>query len=452
MPNEEKCSTGIEALDKILKGGFFRGSTTLLSGHPGVGKTTFAAQFIYDGLLKGENGVYVSFVENKKEFYRHMNMFNMNFSGFEQNKKFVFIEAAPPPTIADLESFISSIFEIVYKHQAKRLVVDSVSPLLAFTDVYKARILLHNTLIKPLKNLGVTMLFIIDLPYGKEDSGYGFEEFLADNVLKMLIKEEKGRLKRYLILSKIRESPVIRIAYEFIIHKNGIKLLIPRETYLIGSYSLKRVSTGVLELDNMLGGGVTQGSVTLISGQSGVGKTILAMLFAVNGALKNEKVVFMSLEESEEQILTLMKSFNINIEKVRDNLRIVSVITRLLTPVAMYAYIEDLVTEEKPNRFIIDGLDSLEKTFREEEYLEFARSVITLFKEKGITAYITSLKNIMEKELTGISTLSDNIIALWFEKEENKLVRKLAVIKTRGSIHDCKIKTVRFEPGKMLLL
>ena len=452
MPNEEKCSTGIKALDKILKGGFFRGSTTLLSGHPGVGKTTFAAQFIYDGLLKGENGVYVSFVENKKEFYRHMNMFNMNFSGFEQNKKFVFIEAAPPPTIADLESFISSIFEIVYKHQAKRLVVDSVSPLLAFTDVYKARILLHNTLIKPLKNLGVTMLFIIDLPYGKEDSGYGFEEFLADNVLKMLIKEEKGRLKRYLILSKIRESPVIRIAYEFIIHKNGIKLLIPRETYLIGSYSLKRVSTGVLELDNMLGGGVTQGSVTLISGQSGVGKTILAMLFAVNGALKNEKVVFMSLEESEEQILTLMKSFNINIEKVRDNLRIVSVITRLLTPVAMYAYIEDLVTDEKPNRFIIDGLDSLEKTFREEEYLEFARSVITLFKEKGITAYITSLKNIMEKELTGISTLSDNIIALWFEKEENKLVRKLAVIKTRGSIHDCKIKTVRFEPGKMLLL
>jgi len=452
MPNEEKCSTGIEALDEILKGGFFRGSTTLLSGHPGVGKTTFAAQFIYDGLLKGENGVYVSFVENKKEFYRHMNMFNMNFSGFEQDKKFVFIEAAPPPTIADLESFISSIFEIVYKHQAKRLVVDSVSPLLAFTDVYKARILLHNTLIKPLKNLGVTMLFIIDLPYGKEDSGYGFEEFLADNVLKMLIREEEGRLKRYLILSKIRESPVIRIAYEFIIHKNGIKLLIPRETYLIGSYSLKRVSTGVLELDNMLGGGVTQGSVTLISGQSGVGKTILAMLFAVNGALKNEKVVFMSLEESEEQILTLMKSFNIDVEKVRDNLRIVSVMTRLLTPVAMYTYIEDLVTEEKPNRFIIDGLDSLEKTFRKEEYLEFARSVITLFKEKGITAYITSLKNIMEKELTGISTLSDNIIALWFEKEENKLVRKLAVIKTRGSIHDCKIKTVRFEPGKMLLL
>ncbi len=452
MPNEEKCSTGIEALDEILKGGFFRGSTTLLSGHPGVGKTTFAAQFIYDGLLKGENGVYVSFVENKKEFYRHMNMFNMNFSGFEQDKKFVFIEAAPPPTIADLESFISSIFEIVYKHQAKRLVVDSVSPLLAFTDVYKARILLHNTLIKPLKNLGVTMLFIIDLPYGKEDSGYGFEEFLADNVLKMLIREEEGRLKRYLILSKIRESPVIRIAYEFIIHKNGIKLLIPRETYLIGSYSLKRVSTGVLELDNMLGGGVTQGSVTLISGQSGVGKTILAMLFAVNGALKNERVVFMSLEESEEQILTLMKSFNIDVEKVRDNLRIVSVMTRLLTPVAMYTYIEDLVTEEKPNRFIIDGLDSLEKTFRKEEYLEFARSVITLFKEKGITAYITSLKNIMEKELTGISTLSDNIIALWFEKEENKLVRKLAVIKTRGSIHDCKIKTVRFEPGKMLLL
>ena len=452
MPNEEKCSTGIEALDEILKGGFFRGSTTLLSGHPGVGKTTFAAQFIYDGLLKGENGVYVSFVENKKEFYRHMNMFNMNFSGFEQDKKFVFIEAAPPPTIADLESFISSIFEIVYKHQAKRLVVDSVSPLLAFTDVYKARILLHNTLIKPLKNLGVTMLFIIDLPYGKEDSGYGFEEFLADNVLKMLIREEEGRLKRYLILSKIRESPVIRIAYEFIIHKNGIKLLIPRETYLIGSYSLKRVSTGVLELDNMLGGGVTQGSVTLISGQSGVGKTILAMLFAVNGGLKNEKVVFMSLEESEEQILTLMKSFNIDVEKVRDNLRIVSVMTRLLTPVAMYTYIEDLVTEEKPNRFIIDGLDSLEKTFRKEEYLEFARSVITLFKEKGITAYITSLKNIMGKELTGISTLSDNIIALWFEKEENKLVRKLAVIKTRGSIHDCKIKTVRFEPGKMLLL
>ena len=71
----ERLSTGIPALDELIEGGIPRGFTVLVAGNPGTGKTILTSHFLYDGLLKGEAALYVSFSESKNQFFENFNRF-----------------------------------------------------------------------------------------------------------------------------------------------------------------------------------------------------------------------------------------------------------------------------------------------------------------------------------------------------------------------------------------
>lgn len=73
----ERISTGISTLDALIEGGIPRGFTVLVAGNPGTGKTILTTQFLYEGLLKGESALYVSFSESKKQFYENFSRFGM---------------------------------------------------------------------------------------------------------------------------------------------------------------------------------------------------------------------------------------------------------------------------------------------------------------------------------------------------------------------------------------
>ena len=450
MSFKNKCKTGVNALDEVLEGGLYPSSVSLVIGHPGVGKTTFGAQFVYEGLKNGEKGVYVSFVESKADFYRHMRELGLDFEKYEKSGEFIFMEAAPISSIKDLEPSLSLIFETVYKNEAKRLVIDSISAILSILESSRARFILQSTLVRPLKNLGVTMLFIIDFQYGRSTAGFGFEEFVADNVFKMMNKYVKGRIKRVFVISKLRENPLYRVAYEFVIGKGGIKFLLPRETAMMGSISFERLSSGIPELDEMLGGGITKNSITMVCGPSGSGKTMLSIYFAIEGAKNREKICFISFEESSEQIEKIIKSLQIIDEEALKFIEIISISPKLHTSASLYFLLNNLISNEKPNRIILDGLEALKKAFGTLEYLDFLRSIISLLKENNITTYLTNLKDIdFRGDSSLISTLADNIIALWFDKEDSVVKRKLAIFKTRGTAHDMQVADIIIKSSKI---
>jgi len=450
--NKNKCSTGIDELDALLEGGFFRGTIILLAGHPGVGKTTFGAQFIWNGLEKfSESGVYISFSEPKFEFYRHMKALGFDFEKYEKQRKFTFIDALPTISLEEFEKLLARLFEIAYETDAKRVVMDSITALTGTVDPSKARILLQNTIIKPFKSLGIVLLLIADLPHGQEAIGYGFEEFLADAVLKMILDESRGLVRRVLMIHKVREHPVPRIGYEFVIESGGIRLFTPLELGLKGSFTRERLSSGIPSLDDMLGGGIFKGSITLISGPSGTGKTMLSMSFALAGALHGEKVVYISFEEPSEQLQLLIKNLGYNFESIKDYLEILSLSPRLFTPGTIYNLVEKILKEKSPQRLVIDGLTALERQYPKREYLELVRSIAILCKIRGVTTYFTSLKNIIKDEIAEISTMTDNIIALWFDYEREKIERKITILKSRGSKHDLGKRNLSFAEGKILI-
>jgi circadian clock protein KaiC len=159
--------SGIDGLDELVGGGFPRSGLIVLAGNPGTSKTIFSAQFLYRGAVdQGERGVYVSFAEDKDQFYRNMKALGLDFERLEKEGLFSFLdmltvrEAGISPV---LELIISKIAEL----GAKRLVIDSFSAMAqAFEKPHDARIVLHTILGRVARSVGCTTLLIVEVPTG----------------------------------------------------------------------------------------------------------------------------------------------------------------------------------------------------------------------------------------------------------------------------------------------
>ena len=187
------------------------------------------------------------------------------------------------------------------------MVLDSLSALTAILTKEEVRAFLHIALMRVTKKMGITTILIANLPFGTETIGYGIEEFIVDGVVILELTSLRGLSRRLLRVEKMRGAPTPYTSYEFIITKGGVRLHVPLEPKLSGSVRRDRLSTGIPELDEMLDGGLRKGSITLISGASGTGKTMIALMFSIEGALKGEKAVYLSYEESADQLWNIIR-------------------------------------------------------------------------------------------------------------------------------------------------
>ena len=104
MVNLSKTPSGISGFDEISKGGIPYGRTTLVSGTSGSGKTVFAAQFLYNGIMKyGMNGVFVTFEERPIDIMRNMKSFGWDIKQLVDEKKWAFVDASPDETTDNIE-------------------------------------------------------------------------------------------------------------------------------------------------------------------------------------------------------------------------------------------------------------------------------------------------------------------------------------------------------------
>ncbi len=206
----EIIPSGISGLDRLLLGGFMKGAIILVAGNPGTGKSTLAAKFIYEGLKRGEPGIYVNFVEPRQDFYAHMESLGADFEKYEKQGLFRYVEAL---TIADDEALAQQLEDIIgmaMDMNAKRLVVDSVTVMLQILGKQKSRIreLLQNFFVNGLKPLGVTSILVAEHPYGAKVVGEGVEEFVVDAVIILRTEMKRGKPLRVMELRKVRWAPI----------------------------------------------------------------------------------------------------------------------------------------------------------------------------------------------------------------------------------------------------
>jgi len=269
---DNRISTGVEGLDKVIGGGFPKGSLIIIAGNPGTGKTVFSARFLYRGAVDyEENGVYVNFAENRETFYGNMESFGFDFERLEKEGKFRYLDV-----LTVRESTVSSIIKLILEEisriKAKRLVIDSFSAIAqAFKRPHDARILIHTVLDRIVRKIGCTTLMIVEIPFGENRTGFGMEEFVADGFIHFRTGRLEERLFRDMSIRKMRGTIVREDEIGFTI-KDGFKAFSSFETKPIEKKEKfkplpdppGKFSTGSEDLDQLLDGGYPKGSTVLL--------------------------------------------------------------------------------------------------------------------------------------------------------------------------------------------
>ena len=135
-----RVPAGIPNFDKLIEGGFEKNSTNLLVGGSGIGKSIFAMQFLIEGLKRGEKWLYVTFEEQKEQFYHNMSDFGWNLDEYEKKGAFIFLEYSPVKVRTMLEEGGGEIQSIILKEKISRLVIDSLTSFeLLFEDLLAKR-------------------------------------------------------------------------------------------------------------------------------------------------------------------------------------------------------------------------------------------------------------------------------------------------------------------------
>lgn len=229
----ERVPTGIGGFDKLIDGGFIRGSTNLLAGGTGSGKSIFSMFFIYSGATKyNEPGLYISFEETADSLREDAKVFGWDFDKLEKAKKAKIIFMTPYST-TDLQATLS---EEIEKSKAKRIVIDSASVLaMSLEGDYRIRKQLY-FLVATLQKLGCTSILVseivgeapIDISSNSRDgsfSRYGVEEFIADSVVTLHNSGLGGEGDRAVRVVKMRRTDHAKGPVPFEIGKEGIKVL-----------------------------------------------------------------------------------------------------------------------------------------------------------------------------------------------------------------------------------
>lgn len=223
MPAVGRVETGIPGLDKLIEGGLVPGSTNLIAGNSGTGKTLLCMQYLWNGLQRGENGVYITLEQKPEDILADVARFGWDFSKFAAAGKFR-LESL---IANDITTVTKRIVENIRAISAKRFALDSLTiatmgwkerPEESFQLRGKAFDMLNT-----LKSLGVTSLIISEVPRGEkgEISKFGFEEFVVDSVV-LLNYMTVGGASRNLQILKMRRTDHGKKIYPFEITERGV--------------------------------------------------------------------------------------------------------------------------------------------------------------------------------------------------------------------------------------
>ena len=222
----------------------------------------------------------------------------------------------------------------------------------------------------------------------------------------------------------------------------------------------ERVKMGIMGLDDMLGGGLVPGSICSIIGTYGTGKTTFSLEFVWDGLTKGEKVIYISLEEREERIVSYMKQKGWNVEPFLNK----SLYVIKLDPTdfnlannRIKNELPKLIEEVKANRVVIDPISLFEDLFttdfqRRQEMYRFVEGL----RDKKCTILMTSetdRDNVFASRHALIEYLSDTVILLRYVRATDLTDVHLAleVVKMRMSAHSREIKPYELMQDQVLV-
>ena len=222
----ERVKSGIKGLDELIEGGIPEKSLVLLSGTTGSGKSIFAMNFLVEGAMNGENGVYISLQESMEETINEMRFFGWPIDRLIEEDKIQIVQ----PELYNYDALLTAVEEAIEKVNAKRLVIDSISIIgMYFEEPFRIRKSLLD-LGHLLKKLNCTTLAITEIGEGKSDlSNFGVEEFIADGVIILYYVKKGNIFLRAVAVRKLRSTKHSTKIHPIEIRRPGGILVYPGE-------------------------------------------------------------------------------------------------------------------------------------------------------------------------------------------------------------------------------
>ena len=441
-----RCKPGVSKLDELLGEGIPRGSSLLVAGVAGTGKTVLLLEFIYRGALAGEKGIIFSFEETEERLLAAARGLGWDLEK-QMRRGMVELVFIPQPNIV-VEKHLLMMHERIQRLGAQRVAVDSISVFLH--KVKDPQVAREKTfqLASIVQNAQAVGFFATDIPYGANMiSRFGVEETVVDGVVLLTSTEEGRERLRYLEVYKLRNTAHLRGRHNMTIGPGGISIF-PRYSseadvrFAPPSIDTgKRLSCGVAGLDRLLGGGLLARSITLVSGSAGTGKTTLGLHFVLEGAQRREPGLYVTLEEGPAQVIEAASALGLPLEKAVDK-KLVDVVyfpREHVRAGQFLAVLTDKIHALKARRLVLDSVTHM-TTDGAENLHQVLTALAVRFRSLGVTTLLTLESTAMHEaeSATGrrFSPVADNQIMLRYARSRGRFAPTLSVVKTRGSAHD----------------
>jgi circadian clock protein KaiC len=448
-----KLPTGVPGLDEILGGGLPEYSFNIIAGSPGGGKTTLAHQILFANATPARPALYFTVLgEPALKMLRYQQQFRF-FDPAKLTTAVRFINLSHVVLEKDLNAVLEEIVKEVEAASPGIVVVDSFRTVVRKAtggtgevelQAFVQRLALHLT------SWQATSFLVGEYAEGEIRDNPVFT--VADGLLWLYRQVERNAIVRKLQVMKLRGQASVPGLHTFRITADGVQAF-PRTFGLAGraekARDRRRLSSGVAELDVMLGGGIPEGDSLLIAGPSGSGKSVFATQFIAAGLRQGEPGIVAIFEERPEEYAARAAALGMDFATPQQDGKLTLLYLRpldLSVDETMREVI-DAVQRTGAKRVVIDSLAGFELAlapgFRE-DFRESLYRMIGALTRTGVTIVSTVelIENFTELALSpyAISFLSDDIVRLRYVEIDGQLRKVLMVVKMRGGDHSKDIR------------
>lgn len=451
---QARISTGLPGLDEILSGGIVPEKAYLLCGGPGTGKSTIGYRYLEYGAEQGEKSLLITLSESQDSAVKNAQTVNIDLSDVSildlSPEEQIYKEAQTydvfPASEIESVPFIESIVEKIEEVKPDRVLLDSVTMLkYLHQDPYQYRNMILS-FIRYICNQGSTVLMISETHENDQEKDRQVA-FWVDGIIDL--KYSPGWRK--IEVTKFRGSNFRSGDHSLKLTEKGPEVfsrIQPNEYKRQTSDEL--LSLGIEEMDELLKGGVEKGSINLITGPTGVGKTSLGVQLINEAARDDVRSVIYTFEESKDTILKRSKGINIDIDSVLDsgNLKIVPVEPLSYSPDEFANIVRQDIEENDTEIVMIDSVSGFNLSFKEEEEsLERLHALTVYLQNMGVTGIIINevqdISGNFKSTDINASYLADNILFLKYVELNGAMKKIIGVLKKRLGDYEHTIREFR---------
>ena len=449
-----KLSTGVPGLDEVLGGGIPEYSFNLLAGAPGTGKTTLAQQILFAVATPERPGLFFTVLgEPAVKMLRYQQQFSF-FDPARVGNDVRFLNLSDEVLTQDLESVLDRITAEVERSNPGIVIVDSFRTVIRAADGSTVGELTLQHFVQRLA-LRLTSWEATTFLIGEFADGESRDPVftVADGVIWLMNEVERNTSVRKLRVTKVRGQAPQPGLHSVRMSRAGVEVF-PRQAAMPARPAVPqqrhRLSTGVAELDTMIGGGIPAGDSILVTGPTGSGKTILGTQFVAEGARKGECAVIAVFEEHPRAYVERAKNLGFDLDAMiaAGTLDILYLRPLDLSVDETLHEIQEAVAKTKARRVVIDSLTGLEialaPTF-EQDFRESLYRLIGALTGVGITILMTVEVTDSFTELRfsphEVSFMTNDIVLQRYVEIESQLCRVMTVIKTRSRKHSSDLRS-----------